>query len=202
MALKEDRTEPANCVLASDFECRVKFKSREIVDCQLKKYKALLNILFNDQSHIPEGIKTDLVQELMTTFDSTVEQNSSIDGFSSEDVFFENGDAITMDDLLDDKIVDTTSKRRCYPMRIVPFVLRSLKAEREQMEMYEHVINQDKVEPQTSQDDIMKNVLGQAATHYKETIAVMKSFEEVCERAEGLHQVLSMQPSSSKTSEI
>jgi len=199
MALKEDSTEPANCVLASDFESRVKLKSSEIADCQLKKYKSLLNILFNDQSHIPEGIKTDLVQELMATFDSTVQQNASVDGLSSEDVFFEN---VTMDDLLDDKIVDTTSKRRCYPMRIVPFVLRSLKAERQQMEMYEHVINQDKMEPQTSQDNIMKNVLGQAASHYKETIAVMKSFEEVCERAEGLHQVLSAQPSSSKTSEI
>lgn len=39
----------------------------------------------------------------------------------------------TMDDLLDEKIVQTSWKRSIYPKKILPYFIRSLKAERRLM---------------------------------------------------------------------
>ncbi|KAL2082798.1 hypothetical protein ACEWY4_022616 [Coilia grayii] len=194
MALKLDTAElAANSDVVSNFEYRIKFKSRTIADYQLKKYNALLNNLLVGQNQIAENLKIDLIQELVSTFQSAVEGNAAVDGHSGEDVFSEN---VTMNDLLDDQIVDTTTKRRCYPTRIVPFVLRSLKAQRKLMGMYQHVIDMERIEPGTAQGGIMKNVLEEAPTRFKQKTVMMKSFQEVCVRAEGLHQMLSIQPSA------
>lgn len=163
---------------------------------QFKKYKELFNNLLDGQKEITEDVKHDLVQELMSTFETAVRENITVDGGSSEQARDEDGERLTMDDILDEKIVETTRKRSSYPKKIVPFVVRSLKAERKLMEMYEQGGDQTKgLERDTFQEDIMKNVSEGVPRRVEQVAVVMKSLQDVCARAEGLHQVLSLKPS-------
>lgn len=163
---------------------------------QFKKYKELFNNLLDGQKEITEDVKHDLVQELMSTFETAVRENITVGGGSSEQARDEDGERLTMDDILDEKIVETTRKRSSYPKKIVPFVVRSLKAERKLMEMYEQGGDQTKgLERDAFQEDIMKNVSEGVPRRVEQVAVVMKSLQDVCARAEGLHQVLSLKPS-------
>lgn len=169
---------------------------------QFKKYKELFNNLLDGQKEITEDVKHDLVQELMSTFETAVRENITkfsditVDGGSSEQARDEDGERLTMDDILDEKIVETTRKRSSYPKKIVPFVVRSLKAERKLMEMYEQGGDQTKgLKRDAFQEDIMKNVSEGVPRRVEQVAVVMKSLQDVCARAEGLHQVLSLKPS-------
>ncbi|XP_041913265.1 kinetochore-associated protein NSL1 homolog [Alosa sapidissima] len=164
-------------------------------DFQLGKYKGLFNSLLEGQNEIAENVKTDLMQELLSTFETAVRENIIVDGCSNDEVRHEDGERITLDDILDEKIVETTRKRSCYPKKIIPFVVRSLKAERKLMEMYEHTADTEELEREAFQDHIMKNVSEGVPKRFRQVTAVMKSLQEVCVRAEGLHQVLTLQPS-------
>lgn len=171
--------------------------SDQASDYQFKKYKELFNNLLDGQNEITENVKNDLVQELMTTFETAVRENITVDGCSSEQTRDEDGERLTMDDILDEKIVETTRKRSSYPKKIVPYVVRSLKAERKLMEMYDHGNDTTNgLEREAFQDHIMKNVSEGVPGRLQQVAAVMKSLQEVCVRAEGLHQVLSLKPSA------
>ncbi|XP_062378957.1 kinetochore-associated protein NSL1 homolog [Sardina pilchardus] len=168
----------------------------QALDFQLGKYKGLFNSLLEGQNEIAENVSTDLMQELISTFETAVRENIIVDGSPSDEAQHEDGERITLDDILDEKIVETSRKRSCYPKKIIPFVVRSLKAERKLMEMYEHTADTEEMEREAFQDHIMKNVSEGVPRRFKQVTAVMKSLQEVCVRAEGLHQVLSLQPSA------
>ncbi|KAJ8355822.1 hypothetical protein SKAU_G00186160 [Synaphobranchus kaupii] len=118
---------------------RVKLKSKKIVLDQLEKYRELIKKLLDGQSTITEEVKQQILQDLLWDFDRGVQESVLINGESWEDAPNERDDEAdckTLDDLLDENILETTLKRRNYPKKILPYVVRSLKAERELMKIW------------------------------------------------------------------
>ncbi|XP_051511317.1 kinetochore-associated protein NSL1 homolog [Myxocyprinus asiaticus] len=177
---------------------RVNVKSKRIVREQTEKYKELLNTLLDGQCNITEEDKAKLLQEMVVNFEFTVQENIVIDGLSwdetSEDYCADYESEIT--DLLDEKIVETAWKRSSYPKQIRNQVVRSLRAERKLMGLYEQALKPQDIKPDPVQDTIIKNVSAAAPTMFKQASSVMKSLKSLKQATEGLRQVLDMQPST------
>ncbi|XP_058610954.1 kinetochore-associated protein NSL1 homolog [Onychostoma macrolepis] len=116
----------------SGVDFRVNVKSKKQVREQLEKYKGLFKKLLDGQSHISEEDKAKLLQEMVVNFEFTVQENLVIGGLSWDEVsedYCEDYDS-TINDILDEKIVETACKRNSYPKQIRNQVVRSLRAER------------------------------------------------------------------------
>ncbi|XP_051954880.1 kinetochore-associated protein NSL1 homolog [Xyrauchen texanus] len=177
---------------------RVNVKSKRMVREQTEKYKDLLNTLLDGQCNISEEDKAKLLQEMVVNFEFTVQENIVIDGLSwdetSEDYCADYESEIN--DLLDEKIVETTWKRSSYPKQIRCQVVRSLRAERKLMGLYEQALKPQDIKSDPVQDTIIKNVSAAAPTMFKQASSVMKSLKSLKQATEGLRQVLDMQPST------
>ncbi|XP_073709353.1 kinetochore-associated protein NSL1 homolog [Garra rufa] len=182
----------------SGADCRVNVKSKKHVREQLEKYKDLFKKLLDGQCHISEEDKAKLLQEMVVNFEFTVQENLVIGGLSwdeaSED-YCENNES-TINDILDEKIVETACKRNSYPKQIRNQVVRSLKAERKLLGLYEQAVKPQELKPDPAQDTVMRNVSSAAPAMFKQASTVMKSLKSLKQAAEGLRQVLDMQPSA------
>ncbi|KAK6295231.1 hypothetical protein J4Q44_G00344570 [Coregonus suidteri] len=205
--------------LNKEEEHRVKFTSKKIVVEQIKKYKELLKKVLNGQSQLSEEAKQLLQEELLVNFDTAVQENVLINNQTWEEAPDEEAqgtighqckdysvreeelgviedECSALDDLLDENIVETSRKRRKGPKEILPYVVRSLKAERKLMGMYEEVVKPQEVGKDPVQETIMTNLLDAAPRMFRQASAVMKSLQAVQQRAEGLRQVLKMRPTA------
>ncbi|XP_066533778.1 kinetochore-associated protein NSL1 homolog [Hoplias malabaricus] len=178
---------------------RVNVKSKKIVLQQLAKYKNLLQKMLDSQSRLSEEDREKLSQEMLRNFEHLVQENIAVDGLSWEEAAEENGEDYEfsiLDDMLDENIVQTTRKRSIYPKKILPYVVRCLKAERKLMGLFENTVKPQVVKRDPAQDTIMNNVSAAAPRMFKEASTVVKSLATLNQRAEGLNQVLNMQPSA------
>ncbi|KTG44289.1 hypothetical protein cypCar_00004655, partial [Cyprinus carpio] len=111
---------------------RVNVKSKKHVREQLEKYTDLFKKFLDGQCHISEEDKTKLLKEMVVNFEFTVQENLVVGGLSwdeaSED-YCEDYES-TINDIMDEKIVETACKRNSYPKQIRNQVVRSLRAER------------------------------------------------------------------------
>ncbi|XP_060763632.1 kinetochore-associated protein NSL1 homolog isoform X2 [Neoarius graeffei] len=116
---------------------RVNVKSKRMVTHQLTKYKSLLIKLLERQPELNESDVEKMLQEMLLNFEVAVQENISVGGFSWDEAAAEENcedyECSIMDDLLDEKIVQTSWKRSVYPKKILPYFVRSLKAERKLM---------------------------------------------------------------------
>lgn len=188
--------EEEDCASETDF--RVNVKSKTIVREQLEKYKDLFKKVLDGQCQISEEDKAKLLQEMVVNFEFTVQENIVVGGLSwdeaSEDYCEDNGSKLN--DIMDEKIVETAWKRSSYPKQIRNQVVRSLRAERKLMSLYEHAVKPEDIKPDPVQDAIMKNVSTIAPTMFRQASTVMKSLKSLKQAAEGLRQVLDMKPSA------
>ncbi|XP_042177643.1 kinetochore-associated protein NSL1 homolog isoform X1 [Oncorhynchus tshawytscha] len=205
--------------LNEEEEYRVKFTSKKNVVEQIKKYKELLKKVLNGQPQLSEEAKQLLQEELLANFETAVQQNVLINNQTWEEAPDEEAqgtighqckdysvreeelgviedECSALDDLLDENIVGTSRKRRKGPKEILPYVVRSLKAERKLMGMYEEVVKPQEMGKDPVQETIMTTLLDAAPRMFKQASAVMKSLQVVQQRAEGLGQVLNMCPTA------
>ncbi|XP_030628065.1 kinetochore-associated protein NSL1 homolog [Chanos chanos] len=174
---------------------RVKLKSKKIVVDQLTKYKHSLKKLLDSQSQISEDDK----EKLLATFEQTVQENVLISGLSWEEAPDDEGnddECSALDDVLDEKIVQTSAKRRFYPKKILPYVVRALKAERKLMDFYVSMVNPEDMKKDPVQADLMKNVSEAAPGMLSQARTVSKSLRSLQQSAEGLYQALNMELSA------
>ncbi|XP_051952530.1 kinetochore-associated protein NSL1 homolog [Xyrauchen texanus] len=183
---------------ASWEDFRVNVDSKRTVREQIEKYKDLLKKLLNGQCNMSEEDKATLLQEIVVNFEFTVQENIVIDGLSwdetTEDYCADYESKVN--DLLDEKIVETAWKRSSYPKQIRNQVVRSLKAERKLMGLYEQAVKPQDIKSDPVQDTIIKNVSAAAPTMFKQASTSMKSLKSLKHAADGLRQVLDMQPSA------
>ncbi|KAL7887852.1 hypothetical protein AOLI_G00028260 [Acnodon oligacanthus] len=178
---------------------RVNVKSKKVVLQQMARYKRLLGKLLDGQAQLSADDQEKLSQEMLTNFELVVQENIVVDGLPWEEAAEEDGDDCefgALDDMLDEKIVQTTRKRSLYPKKILPYVVRSLKAERKLMGLFENTVKPQEVKRDPAQDTIMKKVSAAAPEMFSQASAVIKSLKTLKQTAEGLHQVLNMQPSA------
>ncbi|MGH0168064.1 UNVERIFIED_CONTAM: hypothetical protein FKN15_066134 [Acipenser sinensis] len=105
-----------------------------------------------------------------------------------------DADNKSLDDLLDEHILETVLRRKHYPKKILPYIVRRLKVEREMMGLYQQVVAPQKITSDQEQDAKMKNVLASAPGMAKQASTVMKSLQALLQKAEGLSQVMGMEP--------
>ncbi|XP_052391208.1 kinetochore-associated protein NSL1 homolog [Carassius gibelio] len=182
----------------SEADCRVNVKSKKHVRGQLEKYTDLFKKFLDGQYHISEEDKGKLLQEMVVNFEFTVQENLVIGGVSwdeaSED-YCEEYES-TINDIMDEKIVETACKRNSYPKQIRNQVVRSLRAERKLLGLYEQAVKPQNLKPDPAQECVKRNVSASAPAVFKQASMVMKSLKSLKQSAEGLRQVLDMQPSA------
>ncbi|XP_026773299.3 kinetochore-associated protein NSL1 homolog [Pangasianodon hypophthalmus] len=180
-------------------DTRVNVKSKRIVAYQLAKYKSLLLKLLERQPEVNQSDVDKMLQETLQTFELAVQENITVGGLSWDEAAEENGEDYecgAVDDLLDEKIVQTSWKRSVYPKKILPYFVRSLKAERKLMGLFESAVKPQEVKRDPVQDSIMSDVSAAAPEMFRQASAVVKALKDVKQKAEGLHQVLNTQPSA------
>uniref|UniRef100_A0A3Q0SFG0 NSL1 component of MIS12 kinetochore complex n=1 Tax=Amphilophus citrinellus TaxID=61819 RepID=A0A3Q0SFG0_AMPCI len=178
-------------------EYRVQVTSKKEVSEQVNKYKELLKTALDGQPEdFPEETKRVLLQELLANFEVAVQANVLVNGSPWEEApDDEEVEAIDLESLLDDTIVETTRRRRTFPKKILPHVVHALKAERKVMELYEQTVKPQEVVKDSDQENIMNDLSAAAPGVVKQAIQVIKSINTLQTQAEGLCEILKTKPS-------
>lgn len=136
------------------------------------------------------------LQEARWNFETTVQENVTVHGLPwSEASESQSGlDIKILEDQFDEVIVDTATKRKYHPRKIVAHVSKTLKAEREMLGHYQPVVNHEPIRCDPNQVSRMANLTSEMSTVSKKISESMKSLPTLIETAEGLSQVLSMHP--------
>ncbi|XP_028252822.1 kinetochore-associated protein NSL1 homolog isoform X2 [Parambassis ranga] len=177
-------------------EYRVQVTSKKQLIEQMNKYKEILKIALDGQPDVAEETKKSLLLELLMNFEAAVQANVLVNGQLWEEALeVEETEAVDLESLLDDTIVETTRRRRAYPRQILPHVVHTLKAERKIMELYEQAVKPQEVVKDPDQETYMNDVSAAAPGMVKEAVQVLKSINTLQKQAEGLCEILNMKPS-------
>ncbi|CAJ1077662.1 kinetochore-associated protein NSL1 homolog [Xyrichtys novacula] len=177
-------------------EYRVRVSSKKTVTEQINKYKEILKTALNGQQNIDEKKKGEIIQDLLSDFEAAVKDNLLVNGKQWEEApDDEESEALDLESLLDDTIVETTRRRSTYPRKILPHVLHALKAERKLLGLYEQAVKPQEVLRDPDGESIMKDLTAAAPSAVKQAVQVIKSISTLQKQAEGLCQVLDMKTS-------
>ncbi|KAK2889842.1 kinetochore-associated protein NSL1 homolog [Channa argus] len=178
-------------------EYRVQVTSKKQLTEQMNKYKDVLKTALDGQPDMEEETKRVLLQELLANFEAAVKLNVLVNGQPWEEALDaeEEDEALDLEALLDDTIVETTRRRRTYPKQILPHVVHSLKAERKLMGLYENTVKPQEVVKDIDQENIMKDLSTEAPRMVKSAIQIIKSIGTLQKQAEGLCEILNTKPS-------
>ncbi|CAL8315426.1 unnamed protein product [Lota lota] len=174
---------------------RVQVDSKKAVVEQILEYKELLKNVLNGQSKVPEETKQFLLRELLANFEASVHDNVLVNGQPWEDAPDDGDEAVVLENLLDDTIVDATFKRRRYPRVILHNVVRGLRAERKLMRLYKETVQPQQLVKDPCHESIMNSVSAAAPGMFKQASHVIKSIKTLEKQAEGVCQVLNAKPS-------
>ncbi|NWS93690.1 NSL1 protein, partial [Mionectes macconnelli] len=132
-------------------------------------------------------------------FETALRENVTIDGQPWEEATDEpsppSGSNIKiLEDQFDELIVETATKRKQWPKKILVHAIQTMKAEQEMLKLYKPVVTPEEIKSQPSQDAHIADLKQVAEMVSKQISAAMKSLPALTERAEGLSQVLTWQP--------
>ncbi|XP_042664845.1 kinetochore-associated protein NSL1 homolog isoform X1 [Centrocercus urophasianus] len=131
-------------------------------------------------------------------FEAAVRENVTINGQlwaeTSADSEPSSANIKILEDQLDELIVETATKRKQWPKKILVHAIQTMKAEQEMLKLYQPVITPEEIKSQPSQDAYLAD-LKQVTEMASEQIGeAMKSLPALIERAEGFSQALTWQP--------
>ncbi|KAM7172084.1 kinetochore-associated protein NSL1 homolog isoform 2-T2 [Macrochelys suwanniensis] len=138
-------------------------------------------------------------QPSLENFETAVQENIIINGHpwqeTSDEAELQNGSDIKiLEDQFDELIVETATKRKQCPRKILVHVIKTMKAEQEMLKLYQPVVKQQKIKPEPSQASHMANIRQVTGVTSKQISEAMKSLPALIERAEGFSQALTLQP--------
>ncbi|KAF7231022.1 kinetochore-associated protein NSL1 homolog isoform X1 [Nothobranchius furzeri] len=177
-------------------EHRVHVTSKKYVSELINGYKEVLRAALDGQTDVLEETKRSLVNELLDNFEAAVQLNVLVNGQTWEEApdAEAEDEAVDLESILDDTIVETTRKRRTYPKKILPHVVQGLKTERKIMGFYELPIKPADIKF-PDPESIMSDLSAAAPGVVKQAIQVIKSIKVLQKQTEGLCEVLSSKPS-------
>ncbi|XP_033846973.1 kinetochore-associated protein NSL1 homolog [Periophthalmus magnuspinnatus] len=176
-------------------EYRVQVQSKKQVQEQIDRYKELLKTVLDGQTELAADTKRELLGELLANFEAGVQENVLVNGQTWNDAP-DDEEEVDLESQLDDMIVETSSKRRTYPRKILPHVVHALKAERKIMCLYENTIQPQDVFKDPEQESIMNMLSAEAPVLSKQANQVIKAIQTLHKQAEGLCQILNSKPSA------
>lgn len=108
----------------------------------------------------------------------------------------EDEEALDLESLLDDTILETTRRRRSYPKRILPHVVHALKAERKILGLMQSSVRPEDLQQRPDPEDLMRTLSAAAPGTVRRAIQVIQSIHALQTQAQGLCEVLGTKPSS------
>ncbi|KAM4814920.1 kinetochore-associated protein NSL1 homolog [Thomomys bottae] len=146
---------------------------------------------------LPEEIREPALRDLQWTFESSVQENVSINGQAwqeAADNCFVESDIKILEDQFDEVIVDIATKRKQYPRKILECVIKTLKAQHEVLKKFQPVVQSLDLKYEPDSDSRVENLKCRGESLAKEISGVMKALPALIEQADGFSQVLKMQP--------
>ncbi|XP_023808671.1 kinetochore-associated protein NSL1 homolog isoform X2 [Oryzias latipes] len=179
----------------SEPESRVSVRSKGRVMELIDRGKQLLSSALDGQAAVDEETRQALVRELQADFEAAVQGNVLIDGLLwGEAPAAHEDQAVDVESLLDETIIEATRRRRVFPMKILPHAVRSLKAERKIMGLYEPAVQPRDLIKDPEQEGLMKDLSAAAPGLVREAIQVIKSVTTLQVQVEGLSEILNRKP--------
>ncbi|XP_067421095.1 kinetochore-associated protein NSL1 homolog [Emydura macquarii macquarii] len=137
--------------------------------------------------------------DALWNFETAVQENITINGQpwqeTSDEAELQNGSDIKiLEDQFDELIVETATKRKQCPRKILVHVIKTMKAEQEMLKLYQPVVKPQEIKPELSQASHMANLRQVTGVTSKQISEAMKSLPALIERAEGFSQALTLQP--------
>ncbi|XP_008933821.1 PREDICTED: kinetochore-associated protein NSL1 homolog, partial [Merops nubicus] len=127
-----------------------------------------------------------------------VRENVTINGQpweeASDDSEPRNGIIKILEDQFDELIVETTTKRKQWPRKILRHAVETMKAEQEMLKLYQPLVTPEEIRLQPSQEAYITDLRQLTETVSKQISEAMKSLPALIERAEGFSQALTWQP--------
>ncbi|NWW91976.1 NSL1 protein, partial [Rhynochetos jubatus] len=135
----------------------------------------------------------------LQNFEAAVRENVTINGQpweeTSDDSKLYCGSSIKiLEDQFDELIVETTTKRKQWPKKILMHAIQTMKAEQEMLKLYQPVVTPEEIKSQPSQDAHIADLKQVMEAASRQISGTMKSLPALVERAEGFSQVLTWQP--------
>ncbi|XP_027895539.1 kinetochore-associated protein NSL1 homolog [Xiphophorus couchianus] len=178
-------------------EFRVRLTSKRKTTELMNRCCELLRSALDGQPDISEDSRRVLVQELLANFEAAVRLNVLVDGQPWDEApDLEDEEALCLDSLLDDSILDTAWRRRSYPKRILVHVVHALKAERKVLGLYETSVQPAELHRDPDLESIMSDVSAAAPGIVRQAIQVIKSIDALQQQATGLCEILNLKPSA------
>ncbi|KFR09091.1 Kinetochore-associated protein NSL1, partial [Opisthocomus hoazin] len=136
---------------------------------------------------------------LLQDFETAVRENVTIDGQPWEEAAegseLQSGSSIKiLEDQFDELIVETATKRKQWPKKILMHAIQTMKAEQEMLKLYQPVVTPEEIRSQPSRDAYIADLKQVAEMTSKQISGAMKSLPALIERAEGFSQALTLQP--------
>ncbi|XP_074753287.1 kinetochore-associated protein NSL1 homolog isoform X2 [Athene noctua] len=132
-------------------------------------------------------------------FETAVKENVTINGQpweeTSDDSELQRGSSIkVLEDQFDELIVETATKRKRWPRKIMVHAIQTMKAEQEMLKLYQPVVTPEEIRSQPSQDAYIADLKQVTEMASQQISGAMKSLPALIERAEGFSQALTWQP--------
>ncbi|NXQ81257.1 NSL1 protein, partial [Nyctibius grandis] len=137
--------------------------------------------------------------DALWNFETAVRENVTINGQpweeTSDNSELHSGSSIKiLEDQFDELIVETTTKRKQCPKKILMHAVQTMKAEQEMLKLYQPVVKPEEIRSQPSQDACIADLKQVTEMVSKQISGAMKSLPALIERAEGFSQALTWQP--------
>ncbi|GAB0187390.1 kinetochore-associated protein NSL1 [Grus japonensis] len=137
--------------------------------------------------------------DALWNFETAMRENVTINGQpweeTSDDSELQSGSSIKiLEDQFDELIVETTTKRKQWPKKILMHAIQAMKAEQEMLKLYQPVVTPEEIRSQPSQDAYITHLKQVTEMASKQISGAMKSLPALIERAEGFSQALTWQP--------
>ncbi|KAM6280794.1 kinetochore-associated protein NSL1 homolog [Porphyrio hochstetteri] len=132
-------------------------------------------------------------------FETAMRENVTINGRpweeASDDSELQSGSNIkVVEDEFDELIVETTTKRKQWPKKILIHAIQAMKAEQEMLKLYQPVVTPEEIRSQPSQDAYIADLTQEMEMVSRQISGAMKSLPVLIERGEGFSQALTWQP--------
>lgn len=144
------------------------------------------------------GAAAAAVDDAIWNFEAAVRENVTINGQpwaeTSADSEPNSANIKILEDQLDELIVETATKRKQWPKKILVHAIQTMKAEQEMLKLYQPVVTPEEIKSQPSQDAYVADLKQLTEMASEQIGEAMKSLPALIERAEGFSQALTWQP--------
>ncbi|NWX26164.1 NSL1 protein, partial [Notiomystis cincta] len=139
------------------------------------------------------------LSRVLQNFETAVRENVTINGQpweeASDDSRLQSDSNIKiLEDQFDELIVETATRRKQWPKKILVHAVQTMKAEQEMLKLYQPVVKPAEIKSQPFQDAFLADLKQATEVASKQISEAMQSIPALIEKAEGFSQALTLQP--------